>query len=172
MEAIVHANHEDAQDVPQELRDQLLDPFIVAVTTALREWGGVEAVATESYQRAQPAPFGAFAATIDLTFPTKGGTLLLGFSRAFADALAGRVLADAVVDVDDNLVRDCLAELANVTAGQAKALLHGTPFRITFATPIIVAPTAQTDSQDCDWLVATIACDLGEFSLQVGVSRE
>ena len=36
---------------------------------------------------------------------------------------------------DDAMVRDCAAELLNVTAGQAKTLLYGTPHHFTFATP-------------------------------------
>ena len=65
--------------------------------------------------------------------------LVLSFPAQTAAALAGRVLAEVAQAPDDDLVRDCMGELANVIAGQAKTLLAETPYQLLLATPSILS---------------------------------
>ena len=74
--------------------------------------------------------------------------------------------------MDENLVRDCVGEIANVIAGQAKALLAGGPYHLTFSVPRIVV-----EEQDClpqpdqDCLAAVLSSDLEDFALQLFLKR-
>jgi CheY-specific phosphatase CheX len=58
--------------------------------------------------------------------PATEGLLVLSFPDRTAAAITERVLADAKEEIDETLVRDCVGEIANVIAGQAKTLLAGT----------------------------------------------
>src|SRR5881397_517540 len=86
-------------------------------------------------------------AVIKLTFCSTG-SLVLGFPRDMAQALAQRLLVDSGAEVDDALIRDCVGEIANVVAGQAKAVLHGTPYRFTHSTPTIFLGPDRTISDE------------------------
>src|SRR5262249_58912846 len=119
-------------------------------------------------------PLADAAATPELTLPEQPGMLVLAFPTQPAQARARRVLAETAVAVDDALVRDCLGELANVTAGQAKAMLHGSPFRITFATPRVASSASRSDMAwpSENWLVALLTSELGDFALQLCLDLE
>ena len=160
--------------VGQEIREQLLDPFINAVCGTVRDWAGAEAIVHATGRQTQRPPLADVAATLELTFPEQRGILVLAFPTQTAEALARRVLAETSVAVNDELVRDCLGELANVTAGQAKAMLHGTAFRISFATPKVASGASQNDMAwpSENWLVALLTCELGDFALQLCLDLE
>ncbi|MBN9521487.1 chemotaxis protein CheX [bacterium] len=111
------------------MRDELLGAFDTGVVTALREMAGVEAVHR-----------GPADATADVAVALRldigaGWWAVLALPSATATALARRVLAGVADEPDDAMIRDCAAEVLNVTAGQAKTLLYGTPHHFTFATP-------------------------------------
>lgn len=120
-----------------DTRDELLTAFDTGVVTALREMAGVEAV------RRGPAAGAADVAVALRLNVGAGWWAVLAFPHATAAALARRVLAVVTDDPDDAMTRDCAAEVLNVTAGQAKTLLFGTPHHFTFATP--TAPPAGGD---------------------------
>lgn len=112
-----------------DTRDQLLKAFDTGVVTSMRELAGVEAV-----RRGRGAGVAGVAAALRLEIG-EGWWAALAFPDASAAALARRVLAGIADEPDAALVRDCVAELLNVTAGQAKTLLYGTAHHFTFATP-------------------------------------
>lgn len=117
-----------------DTRDELLTAFDAGVVTALREMAGVEVV-----RRGPAADAAEVAAALRLDVGTAWWAVLT-FPQATATALARRVLADVTDEPDAAMIRDCAAEVLNVTAGQAKTLLYGTPHHFTFATP--TAPPA------------------------------
>jgi CheY-specific phosphatase CheX len=124
--------------------NELLAAFTTGLAATLRDMAGVEAVRRD-------APAGAADVTVALRLDVgRGWWAVLDFPRATAAALARRVLRGSEPDAD--LVRDCAAELLNVTSGQAKTLLVGTPHHFTFTTPTTTAPpggaVVQYDS-DC-----------------------
>ncbi len=96
--------------------------------------------------------------------------MALCFTERTALTLTRRVLGEAGHVTDHALVYDCMGEIANVTAGQAKALLVETPYRFTFSVPT-VATTAggpvstAVSGEHC--LVVVFGCDAGDFALQL-----
>ena len=124
----------DAQPVSPEVREQLLEPFISAASLTLTELAQTELAVRSVYRTALPRTLGDISAVLGLT--AEGGeVLVLSFPAPTAAALAGRVLAEVTQAPDDDLVRDCMGELANVIAGQAKTLLAETPYQLVLATP-------------------------------------
>ena len=92
---------------------------------------------------------------------------------ATAAVLARRVLAEAASAPDDDLIRDCLGELANVVAGQAKTMLADTPFQLVLATPSVLsrAGLGVGSRPGTDGLVVVFDSDAGSFALQVCLDR-
>ncbi len=115
--------------------DELSAPLAEAVAVALREMAAVESGLCEI---GTGAP-GEVSAIIPVATAAGAGYVALHFTVASANELARRVLARAEAgEGDDATRRDCLGEVANVVAGQAKTLLYGTPYHFTLSTPRIV----------------------------------
>ena len=158
----------EARSVSQEERDQLLEPFIAAACVALREFAGTEATVRAAYRQTSPQTCAELAAVIRLS-REPGGILALGCSRPTAAALAGRILTGVTQELDEALIRDCLGELANVIAGQAKALLAGTPYHFAYAPPSVVSgadPRIQPSSES-DCVVIAFGSDVGDVVLRL-----
>ncbi len=158
----------DTRPIPDEVREELLDPFIVAACTTLAEMALTAAEVRETYATVTSRSVGDITVVLDLT-PARGAMLVLGFPEPTAAALAGRVLAETGGGADDALVRDCMGEITNVIAGQAKAMLHGTSRRFAFSTPRIMSGRnlVPEHSTGCEFLVAHFDSDAGDFILQV-----
>ncbi len=158
---------EGAQPVVGELRAKLLEPFIAATCAALGEMAGTEVVVRAVYQKTMHHALGDIAAVFRLRSATEG-SLVLSFPQRTAAALAGRILAGVTQEVDENLIRDCAGEIANVVAGQAKALLAETPYRFAFFMPQVVIDAKEfRPPQGLDCLVVAFRSDPGEFALQL-----
>lgn len=143
--------------------DELMGPFAEAVAITLREMAGVEAAARGAAPATGPGGFADISAVLRLS--TGGeGYLVLSLPAATAAALAARILGDAV-EPDEAMARDCAGELANVIAGQAKAMLVGSPHHFTFGTPRVAAGDPGLPPGD-RW-VAEFVSELGEFSLHL-----
>jgi CheY-specific phosphatase CheX len=157
----------DAQPIDPELEEQLRGPFVAAVQTALLELAQTEAAMVMAYQVYSRRWHGELIAALDLV----GGTatcFALGFSLETAAALARRMLSETLPNPDDALIRDCVGEIANVAAGQAKALLHGTPSALSFGIPrIAIGGKSPGGDQQC--LIAVMATDVGEVAIHVFV---
>lgn len=144
--------------------EELIGPFAEAVAVTLREMAGVESVLREFAPVAEPGGFAGVSAVLRLS-NAGPGYLVLSLPLATAASLARRVLGEVADEPDETMVRDCAGELANVIAGQAKAMLFGTPHHFTFSTPAVslgdpgLPPAGQ-------W-VATFASEAGEFSLHL-----
>ncbi len=145
--------------------DQVLDAFLSAGCLALREWAGTEVAAG-------PEPPGRTGGDLwaVVRFPTGPfAALVLRCSAPTAGALARRVLTEVAAEPDEALIRDCLGEVANIIAGQAKALLAGTPFQFTFSPPQV----GSSAGREVEWqndrpsLGAVFTSDLGEMALQL-----
>jgi chemotaxis protein CheX len=113
--------------------ETILEPFTTAVTVALQEMAGVEVIGV--------GPVGAVesgvSAAIRLPADGPGGDrwLVLIVPTRTAQELARRVLARDKPP-EPAIVCDCMGELANVIAGQAKATLFGTPDHFRLTTPV------------------------------------
>jgi chemotaxis protein CheX len=162
---------EGVQRINKVCRDELLGPFITAACTALSEMAGAEVVVRTVYQEAPHHPLGDIAAVVSLSSATER-FMVLSFPHRTAAALATRILAGAAQEVNEDLIRDCVGEIANVVAGQAKAMLAGGPYRFAFSIPQVVADASQCLSQSgLDCLGANFSSDQGEFTLQLFQKR-
>ncbi len=149
----------------------LLVPFIAATRTALGEMAGTEVVVRAAFQKSMHRVLGDLAAVLELKSATEG-PLVLSFPHRTAAALAGRILAGVTQEVDEPLIRDCVGEIANVVAGQAKALLAGGPYRFAFSIPqVVVVAKECPPQQGLDCLVVAFSSDRGEFALQLFLKR-
>jgi chemotaxis protein CheX len=164
---------EGGQPVVGAVRDKLLEPLIEAARAALSEMAGVEPVVHAVYQKSMHHALGDIAAVIGLVSPAGEASLVVSFPHRTARALAQRILAHVTQDVGEDLIRDCVGEIANVVAGQAKALSAERPFRFGFCLPQTVVEAAKfqaTASLDC--LVVIFSCDQEEFALQLFVKHQ
>jgi len=151
-----------------EIRDKLLEPLISATCAALGEMASTELVVQAVCQTKLDQPLGDIAVVLGLTSATEG-SLILSFPERTAAALAGRILAGVTEELDESMIRDCMGEIANVIAGQAKALLAGSPYRFAFSLPKVVVGGSPEfrPQQGRDCLLVAFRTDLGEFALQL-----
>jgi chemotaxis protein CheX len=156
----------DALPIADDQHEQLLAPILAAVETALREVALSDSVVRATYRIQARRLQGDVVAMLELSSGA-AKCLTLGVSLSTATALARRVLSETLANADDALICDCLGEIANVAAGQAKALLHGTPYHFTFGTPHATAAgmLPATETQEC--FVAVMATDVGDVVVQL-----
>jgi chemotaxis protein CheX len=160
----------DAQPVSTEVREQIVDVFISATSMTLVEMTQTEPIVRSVCRMTQLLTAGDISALLGLAAERGGGDLLvLSFPAQTAEALAGRVLAEVAQAPDVELIRDCMGELANVVAGQAKTLLAETPFQLALATPRILLGAGLEVASPCDSMILAVIFDsaAGEFALQV-----
>ena len=173
---------DSATPVVGEVRDKLLEPFIAAVRTALGEMAGTEVGVRGIYTKKPQASPGLLPGAKEMVEPNdiagvlefsgaNNGTLVLSFPHRTAQAMAGRILADVMNDVDENLIRDCVGEIANVVAGQAKALLAGGEYQSSFSLPtVVVGAGALRTHPGLDCHEIAFESDQGCFTLQLHLS--
>jgi chemotaxis protein CheX len=154
--------------VAEEIRDNLREAFVAAVCAALSEMAGVEVVVREVFPKAPDDPSAGISAVLEFQSALTG-PLILTFPEPTASTLASRILTGVTGEVDASLIRDCVGEIANVVAGQAKAMLAGTAFHFTFAVPKVVVggdPELQPKpGQEC--LGLSFESVLGGFTLRL-----
>jgi chemotaxis protein CheX len=154
--------------VAAEIRENLLEPFIAATCTTLGEMNGIEVVVKSVSQSTADEPGEVVTAVLELVSEAIG-RLVLRFPRQTAVAFARRFLAGVKDEIDEDLTRDCIGEIANVVAGQAKAMLAETAYRFAFSIPRVVVadcPELRTRvGQKC--LVISFSSCLGGFTLQL-----
>ncbi len=153
-----------------EIRVQLVEPLIEAARVALGEMAHTELTARAVYRQAHPVMLGELAAMLALK-SARVGSLVLDVTDRTALALTRRVLGETRHVTDHAIVHDCIGEIANVIAGQAKALLAESAFRFTFATPTILSAAGAHAARTLpgnDYAVVAFCSDAGEFALQWG----
>jgi chemotaxis protein CheX len=158
---------EGEQPVSAEIREKLVEPFITATRTALGEMATTEvAVRAVCQISSHPAP-GDISVAIRLTSATEAW-LVLSFPERTAAILSSRILTGVTENVDHQLLRDCVAEIGNVVAGQAKALLAGTPFHFAFSLPrVIVGINDFGHLAGFNCLLVAFDCNAGDFALRL-----
>ncbi len=161
------------------MTSDLAESFIVAVSATLKEMAGTDvgvqirgAGGSPAYKTGEPAvPRSLIACDIVVIVDLASEllrSLVVSFPATTASGLAERILAGVADVVDDSLVRDCAGEIANVVAGQAKAMLAHTPYHFAFSVPRVLTDTTDFAAQDSlDCLSIALHCDLGDFVVQV-----
>ncbi len=156
-----------AQPVSAEIRDKLVEPFILATRTVLGEMASADVVVRAVCQNPDDRAAGDLAVMLRLTSATLA-LLVLSFPTRTAAALARRMLADVAAEIDEPLIRECIGEIGNVVAGQAKALLASTPYHYTFSLPEVVDDVINfqpASKPNC--LVIDFNGEQGEFALNL-----
>jgi CheY-specific phosphatase CheX len=144
--------------------DELVEAFSAAVPFALRELSGVDAVIREASHATAAGTMAEVAAVVPLALAHGEVHLILSFPQRTAEELAQRILAGTAVSLTTDLVRDCIGEVANVVAGQAKALLVGSPSHFSLSTPN-VRPGAEADKAGGQ--VIRFESDAGGFTVRL-----
>jgi chemotaxis protein CheX len=157
---------EGAEPVSAEIREKLLNPFIAATGAALGEMASTEVVVRALSRGPGRHPSENICAELRFTSGMEGSVVLI-FPEGTAEALARRILAGVSSEVDPQLIRDCVGEIGNVVAGQAKALLAATPYHFTFSLPKVadVEDFQLPPVPNC--LVVAFSCDFGDFALEL-----
>lgn len=165
------AAFEAGQPVVGEIH--LLEPFIAATRAAVGEMAATEVGVRGMVRKSMQQALGDIAAVIGLSkgsSPSEAspGSLVLGFPQSTAAALARRILTGVSTDVDQKLIRDCMGEIANVVAGQAKAMLAETSYRFAFSLPPAIMDANEfRPPQGLDCLVVVFTSDYGQFVMQL-----
>src|SRR5262249_41483040 len=141
----------------------LVDSFIAATREALSAMASAD-VAVEDVRRTALAPsLGDIAGHLALA-SVEELELLFIFPAATATAFARRILGGVSQQPDLALVQDCMAEIVNVIAGQAKAMLADTPNRFTYSIPKVLGGAA---GNAAGYLAIAFVSDLGNFGVQL-----
>jgi len=157
------------QSISSEIRANLLEPLIAAARAALGEMTGAQADVQAIYCQATPHVLGDIAAVFTIASETSD-FLVFGFPKQTAAALTSRIMSAVNTDVDENLIRDCVGEIANVVTGQTKALLAESPYQLGFVMPQTVVNSADFRPQTGqDGLVVVFGSEYGEFAVQLFV---
>jgi chemotaxis protein CheX len=165
--------HCDIQPVLAELRQELLDPFISATQVCLREMTGTDAKVRSVYKKQEYRIFGDISAVMGLLARTEG-SFVMSFPKETAGELSKRMLmaADMPDDPDEDMIRDCIGELANVTAGQTRGMLTDTPYSFSMTTPTVISGAGHEIQHKPGMPLLAVAfhSDAGDFAVQLCVS--
>ena len=146
------------------ISDELVEAFVAAVPLVLQDMGAVEAFvrgidAANTSDRAN-----GISVTMTLSTSFANLDFVLHFRERTAVALAERILTETIEHPSADMVRDCVGEVANVIAGQAKSMLVGNPAHFTLSTPTVrdgrLVEPANGRAIDFD-------SSIGEFSLHL-----
>ncbi|MBP3954226.1 chemotaxis protein CheX [Gemmata sp. G18] len=145
--------------------DELVATLDEAVTGALRALVGVESAVRTAGAASALEGFADVSAVLVVTTRAGEGYFVLSFTGAVGTALAKLILADVTAAPDPEMMRDCLGEVVNVIAGQAKTLLVGTPLHFVLGTPTVATgpPALAVLSR----VLVAFTSDIGEFTLHV-----
>jgi chemotaxis protein CheX len=158
---------EGERPVSAEIRERLVEPFITAMHTALGEMATTEVAVRVVCQTSSLPVSSNISVAIRLTSANEAW-LVLSFPERTAAILSSRILTGVTANVDHQLLVDCVSEIGNVVAGQAKALLAGTPFHFAFSLPRVIAGDddfGHLAGRNC--VVVSFDCDAGDFALRL-----
>jgi chemotaxis protein CheX len=161
-------NRCNIEPVMDEISEQLLRPFIEATQHTLSEMAENRPQLHSLYRKQGYRIFGDHSALLSLSGKSEG-TLVISFGKETSYELARRMLVPLGAQVNEELVQSCLAEVANIIAGQAKGKLAETEFRFNMSVPTVVSgknhEIRYKPGLPC--LVASFTGEMGEFALQL-----
>src|SRR5262245_45587149 len=137
MSACMSLDPRDKVETAEYTGADLAALFIEAVTGSIGEMTHIEPVIREVHRTEFDNTLGDVWALVG-DLPSSPDCLALSLPMKTARGMAERVFADVREPIDDGMVLDCIGELANVLAGQAKSLLANSPYRFSFALPKVM----------------------------------
>lgn len=164
--------HCDTKPILEDIRKQLLGPFTSVIKVTMREMAGIEPMVRAVYQKTGHKIFGDISAVIGLK-SSVDGAMVLSFPGDSAMAFTKLILKDVIDNPDGDIVRDCVGEIANVIAGQARGILASTSYQFAISTPIIVSGEEHEirHRPGLPCLVAVFTSDAGDFALQLCLGK-
>lgn len=168
--AVLQALHmrADIQPVLSDIQAHVLDPFVAVTRMTFMEMARTNLTVRATYQKQSYKIFGEVSAVLGL-FGKSDGAMVLSFPRTTAVKVTQCIFPDFAVEDDDEMVKDCVAELANIIGGQTKGRLAGTPFAFNISTPTVISGSEHViqHKSGVPSLVAIFNGGIGEFALQV-----
>jgi CheY-specific phosphatase CheX len=148
--------------------DGMVEAFVTATRVSLEEMAGLNVIVRSVSKRGGTWANGDVVAVVGLTW----GYLELHIPSATARTMAAGILEGVASDPDEALVQDCMGEVANVIAGQAKTLLAETPHAFTFLVPEVAWGRVPLVPEDFvgERCVITFGSAPGDFALQLLVA--
>jgi chemotaxis protein CheX len=147
-----------------EIPEVLIESFATAVSMTFSEMAGVEAVVHGKGWTIGTEGLADLSVSLRLSAGS-GGWLALSFPARTALDVTLRILKEVGCEVDESIIQDCVCELTNVTAGQAKTLLFGTPYQFTFSTPNVL-PIISAELEPRRFVIR-FDSEVGEFALHL-----
>lgn len=152
--------------MPDALPLEVVAAFLAATITTFEELAQTSPVPGEvSLTRTAP-PVDWVTAAIGLRRAAEG-RLVVAFPRPVLVALTERYLGDGT-PLTPELVDDAAGEFANVIAGQAKTMLHGTPYHYALSTPK-VGTQGDPAGSELEFLALPFHTDAGGFTVLVAL---
>lgn len=159
------ASAEPLEDI---MLTKLLMPFNASTVTTFEEMASLKIRLRAIYQKRNHKIFGDISAVIGLVSETEGA-MVISFPQATADQIARRVLMGVADDVSEDMLRDCIGEIANVIAGRARGTLVDAQYKFGISTPTVISGAGHQirHMPGAPCLVSAFSSDAGEFALQV-----
>lgn len=152
----------------QELRRELLQPFIAATIEAVQIMAGLKVKVQRVYRKSENTMKGDISAVIYLISHTER-LLAVSFPIKGARKLTQKILAGLIADPPLDIICDSLAELANIIAGQVKGVFVHTNYEFDISTPTVISGHNHEirHRPDLPCFAIQFEGELGEFELQL-----
>ena len=163
-------NRCNIEPVMENIRRELLDPFIDATVRSLSMLLGAQQQVHSVYRKNGFTIFGDYSVLMTLTARNEG-SLIISFPRQTGYEIGRRLLLPMGVEVNEELVQSGLMEVGNIIVGQAKGPLATTIYRFTMSAPNIIAGHNHTIRRQpgMPCLVASFTGEIGDFALQLSM---
>jgi CheY-specific phosphatase CheX len=164
-------NRCDLEPIMDELRDELLEPFLEATRYTLRQMLDVETTVHQLFRKQGYRIFGDYSSVVGLAAATQG-IMVLSLPRESAHELGRRILAPFGVASTEELIQGSVAELANIIVGRAKGMLAETAYRFSMSTPTVVGGRHHEIRYEpgLPCLAALLSSGFGDFALHVCIT--
>lgn len=135
-------------------------PFIDSTREMLSTMVGISC---EVCDEAFVSPDDALSGTIFFHGESRG-QVTLSFPLSTAMKIVSEMLGMAEGEMDEDTLRDGVGEMANIVAGNVKAVLSGTPYKFLLSLPDVQSGAISLPA-GVEKVENLLRCDLGEFSL-------
>ncbi len=161
-------NRCNVEPVMENIRQQLLNPFIDATMRTLTTLTGGAPLLHSVYCKNGYSIFGDYSVLVTLCTRSEG-TMVISFPRQTGYEIGKRMILPLGVEINEELVQSCLMEIANIIVGQAKGALAPTIYRFSMSLPNIIAGRNHVIryQSGLPCLVASFTGEIGEFALQL-----
>ncbi len=155
------------------LNVDFVNPFIAATCNLFRTMCGLEVKRKNLYLKSDYKMFGDISGVMGLSGQANG-SVVISLPKALACAMVAKMLGEAPAPEINDAVRDGVAEIINMIAGQAKAELAGTKYHFTISLPSVVVGAGHEimHKKGTPNIVVIFGAGEHEFAVQVCLAAE